>query len=641
MVQLYIDGKKAVLEKGTNIQLVFENTYFTKTAVMSYDIKLPMSAPENCAIYGTLNRHDIRQSQREKTATLSVAGKNFRGTVKITKVDEEILTVQFVVNLYQLPDNIANLYIDELNMGTFTQDSHKSFPVLNLDTDEVVGDWKYLVYSITNSLNNSFTKIGPTLPAVHPYFLYVLNSIFSHIGYTIGTNVLNIPFFQNMIIVRAVRDPNIKSHLPHWTLIEYIQEIEQFAGVKFVFRENNVVDIINFADFINDANNSKSLKIVDEFECEVGVSGGIGGRNVGYDIDSDNSHQWTKIDESIIANSPIIQRSDLKFNSLEELNEANIYELYNRHYIVHNFGETSSFPSEIFYELYNVNQFRSRVIDPDAEEKLLRIVPVAFCKYSVSVINKIEGNDYYDKDTPFEIPIMCSEGQRSSVITDTDSIFNEITNNDDSTEGEQPNENNDEIGVMRVAFVGKDPITYRPFALSHYESNGGTVEERIYFYDSIELPYTFPEDEGVMMDIGEIKTLLSQTPPDTVDGTLSGSNTGIPIDSPTTTPVEPNFSLELYPVKKLTFFKKDSLGSPVVNTTYHRYDDVETIGQKQFRFNDSVEYTKNFISGKMIDPSNSIFLINGKRFICKQITVEINDDGIVPLQEGVFYMLDD
>ncbi len=52
MIQLYIDGKPAVIKSGTSFKFYRENIYFTDAEDYTLDVTLPLQGcPENLAIF--------------------------------------------------------------------------------------------------------------------------------------------------------------------------------------------------------------------------------------------------------------------------------------------------------------------------------------------------------------------------------------------------------------------------------------------------------------------------------------------------------------------------------------------------------------------------------------------------------------
>ena len=63
-MKIIINGKDAVLKKGTSFEFVAENRSFTGSDSYTLSITFPLrGCPENIAIFGYINRTDIDKSR--------------------------------------------------------------------------------------------------------------------------------------------------------------------------------------------------------------------------------------------------------------------------------------------------------------------------------------------------------------------------------------------------------------------------------------------------------------------------------------------------------------------------------------------------------------------------------------------------
>ena len=64
MTNLYIDGRQAVLEAGTNIKITAENPLFTDAGTYTLEVTLPLDGcAENQRIFGAIHRPDVLKGE--------------------------------------------------------------------------------------------------------------------------------------------------------------------------------------------------------------------------------------------------------------------------------------------------------------------------------------------------------------------------------------------------------------------------------------------------------------------------------------------------------------------------------------------------------------------------------------------------
>ena len=151
MIQLFIDGKPAVIKDKTSFKLSLENNFFTKTSSYSFDVELPMDAPENRAIFGDINRRDVAKEYKElPTKLLADNITILSGTVTITQVTESSIKVQLLGESasYQYGNKMDKNYIDELPLGDWYQRTFgynaeltgSTYPIIDLLATDLEGD---------------------------------------------------------------------------------------------------------------------------------------------------------------------------------------------------------------------------------------------------------------------------------------------------------------------------------------------------------------------------------------------------------------------------------------------------------------------------------------------------------------------
>lgn len=355
MTTLYLNGKRAVVDEGQALKLVRENTYFTKSGTYTYNISLPI-CPENIAIFGMLSRKDINKSEVAYNARLVVKNRDVvNGTATVTNISEDEIKVQLLggnseLNFYNKNEN---RYIDELPLGTwydvagvtssdltmrsmaerirsqFNSDvssvgieaAYKNLcnKIWNENTKEAPVDWVALpcvnenfdvtcnnfgIKTYTDNNGNSkrcpaINNLDKVYLSAQPYLVQMIERIFDNLGYPVHENCLrDNEFFMHLVIVTANNRSAIARALPHWTVAQFIEEIENLFGVVFLINESTKKTLIKSrGDYFKD-NIVYIDNILDEYSVsmETDETTDIANANVGY---AEVTDVYDRIDDDI------------------------------------------------------------------------------------------------------------------------------------------------------------------------------------------------------------------------------------------------------------------------------------------------------------------------------------------------------
>ena len=355
MTTLYLNGKRAVIDEGQALKLVRENIYFTKSGTYTYNISLPVCT-ENIAIFGMLSRKDVNKSEVIFSAKLVVNNRDLlNGTATVTNISEDEIKVQLLggnseLNFYNKNES---RYIDELPLGTwydvagisssdltmrtmasriqsaFTSDvssagvdtAYKNLckKLWNENTKEAPIDWVALpcvnenfdvtcnnfgIKTYTDSNGNSkrcpaINNLDTVYLSAQPYLVQMIERIFENLGYPVQENCLrDNEFFMHLVIVTANNRSAIARSLPHWTVSQFIEEVENLFGVVFLINESTKKTLIKSrGDFFND-NIEYIDKILDEYSVsiETDETSDIANANVGY---AEVTDVYDRIDDDI------------------------------------------------------------------------------------------------------------------------------------------------------------------------------------------------------------------------------------------------------------------------------------------------------------------------------------------------------
>lgn len=130
-MKIIINGKDAVLKKGTSFEFVAENRSFTGSDSYTLSITFPLrGCPENIAIFGYINRTDIDKSKVVFDCEISDINFYSAGTITIVEVNEKEVKTQFLEGRSEqnFDDTFDEIYINELELGSYPMTSLPSNP---------------------------------------------------------------------------------------------------------------------------------------------------------------------------------------------------------------------------------------------------------------------------------------------------------------------------------------------------------------------------------------------------------------------------------------------------------------------------------------------------------------------------------
>ena len=310
MTNLYIDGRQAVLEAGTNIKITAENPLFTDAGTYTLEVSLPLDGcAENQRIFGAIHRPDVLKGElvaKRWNFVLVAPPLHIEGKARISTVDNESVKVQLLAGRSALNDAATDpqgrdLYVDELDgLGyVFEKAYAKAYPdsVLQLyshtrdlwlkgqitvqgrdgdenavvlpiysTADKVTANELSLVrwgrqgrYLDTHQQNGKEYELAPvgarvtpfptddsyveaggqtqfnsrTPFAPQPFLIFVVERVLKALGFTVAPedNAVRGTWQERLIIANCRPTVQIAKMLPHWTVKEFIREVQHFFGV--------------------------------------------------------------------------------------------------------------------------------------------------------------------------------------------------------------------------------------------------------------------------------------------------------------------------------------------------------------------------------------------------------------------------
>ena len=685
MIELFLDGKPAVLKDNVSIKLTRENVYFTKNGSYTYDVELPLQVKENRDIFGSINRIDTITEYHVFHAVLRVDNKVLLdGKAVINQVTENAVKVQLLggnseMNFYTKGEE---LYVDELDLGDWmhelsyqpvpqpaekgtavyravldwmecvdirflnkpdSQDPTKAqsafewwrdrwwaydhsqgydaydnrgvaFPVINTNSEwnsyceegllcnEIVmrmhgSDGNYGRYFPEYRLGweNQVERSDGTpqvCPSYMPMLCRTIRKVLDAVGYEIDIPGLQRLYtdntlFRRIFIVTANNRIDIAKALPHWTVNEFLTQVERFLGVVFEVDEiTKTCTLVSHQTWWTDTP-LPIEEIVDEYTSEVSKedTSDVSNGNIGYSMEDSEFHLS---DDILGAATP-----DNRFTSFAQMqtylqngastdDKNKLFNVLGHQFILASIKDSSGNVTEYYFK--EVNQFGALMRQPDKKDidVELKIVPATTTLQNVPFVHTSsytqDGKTYYVELKIDEVPmqILTIEGPsdvgEKLLVRAADSVKTDL---ESLIEGETTVDSASEIDKMFVAYV----------------------PER--------MTAIYNED---MSCVGEY-----------------------PVVQP----------CSAYEVKRSGYGNKHISAQNFL--TLQKLQDKETIGNTSFAdgtvIDTTVKYCIKFISNEVLKPTRA-FLIHGQRFACEKLEYNITAKGVSPLVTGYFYKLD-
>lgn len=431
---------------------------------------------------------------------------------------------------------------------------------------------------------------------VQPYLLPMIKRVFEALGYSIDLSSLeNNALFSKIFIASANESPYRNKALPHWTVKEFITQLENFFGATFdVNEESKRITIMRRSEYI-----SRGVveigEVLDEFTTSTDDNkNALSTSNVGYsEVDP-----FAKIEDWILNNAQRkyydnylqFELSVLTYWNFSGTNDPHYYDKY-KGYIME-VGECNGvcwvckntngglFTSRIIA----ANYLKDRIVKENNKEVdiELKIVPVKVVTDYVKVYEKDKNGkdvlhqtlkgDYYYMSAP-DHPVRTWDEERSysdeSIIIDVEAAIN----------GEGTFENGKD-DLMRIAINAG--------AFSHHSSWTTTIEGVDTFYHKYPKPVVFSHEWE-----------------NSINGTYDITKYGLNLTDACT---------------KISLATEVFASEPKVNT--------------------NKKYCIKFITHDILNPGFK-FIIRNQTYLCEKLEYQIKETGVEELVTGYFYRLEE
>lgn len=325
---ILINKKKAVLKKGTSFDFISENRFFTGADSYTLSITFPIKGcAQNIEIFGHIYRKDFDFNTEMLDCEIHDRHFHKYGCISIVSVSETEVKTQFLEgrSATNFHSSLDDMYINEMGMTTLHEIAHYGLDFYmrpyKQQKAEVAQGKEYLGWVMLPWVNNTSGNIQNRLYATStgyfltdaagggkeasivgfPFFLEVIYQVLINAGYECDLSEIENSQWCNLIVCQGfpvVWDmPNMNQILPHWTVSEFLEQVELFLNGTFEIDGNtNRMKFTFNVDTISQLKVVTITSVVDSHSVEIAKQDNVRDdyieqKNVAY---KDCNHQMWK-----------------------------------------------------------------------------------------------------------------------------------------------------------------------------------------------------------------------------------------------------------------------------------------------------------------------------------------------------------
>lgn len=588
-MKIIIDGKEAVLKKGTSFEFVAENRSFTGSDSYTLSIAFPLrGCPENIAIFGHLNRMDADIEKVVFDCEINDVNIIKHGVLAIVDANDVEIKAQFLEGRSEQNFDVSfdEIYINELDLGSYPisslpEDPSSQWLGIDFGQEAVALPW---VNNSSGNIQNEVVYYDGAYSyhedceglSFMPYLIPIVKRICTALGYSFDVSQMESrEDLRYLIICNAIpwawNMPQFAYALPHWSATEFFEKLEDFLGGEFNIDHKSKSIVFFFTDYvIANATPLRLDKVVNGFSSNVSTDDECNYKGSSEICYKGASHYMWKLYCCPwflrYSQSPTVY--DTLTALIEDTKKYARFRSTGRGDIVHN----------VFYSKDVDTYFIIRCI----RNEIVGENDLGYIYENICVLQPINafGNNHLNQnsDNVIEldfIPACIMETEDSKGAC----LFLEPTpiEVDSSDAGTRP----DDGESPRVSFQSI-PMQI----ILNGEKNG----EKNEFFDEIYLAFW----TGVNENVGKL----------------------------------PHPHIDFFTIREdwSVYYNDSSLRlSPKINA---------------FQINPKHKYQFSFLSDTLPNP-RAVFFIHGKKYLCEKITATFTENGMSQLLKGVFYRIVD
>ncbi len=336
MLQIFVNGVSLDLPADISFELVAENRLISQADAFSLSIDIPLKdSPANSSVFGLIWRKDADIYNLRFPALIVTPQLSMSGALAVVGVSEQMISLQFLEgrSAQNSEKSFNEIYVNELELGyTHLPSARRSVsfddatrrygePALGRPADAVALPWVIrdsgeMIHNAVALKNNAiawqpawFRNLSDRVahPPVQenlsymPYLLTLAIRIADAMGYEHDFSEWEADEHKRNILVcntlpASLRLRDFSWVLPHWSVNEFFENIETILEGEFDIDHNARRISFRFTDSILDAIPQVVIsEVVDEFEVEIDPDPDLDAanslllRNVGF---ADNSSRF-------------------------------------------------------------------------------------------------------------------------------------------------------------------------------------------------------------------------------------------------------------------------------------------------------------------------------------------------------------
>lgn len=341
MIELYLNGKRVFTDTSQEIKLTKENPFFTQSGSYTLDVILPMSILENRQFLSNIQLLQTSKKTRKMEASLIVDNNLLlRGSAVVNTISDRQVKIQLLGGNSDVNFIARNgdVYIDEIDYGkieiydgkgyTFAGErgglSYKSYTYISGKWDSYskpamgdVSDYVLMpVYDESKKEIKNETRLfldkGDSRPylythgnAIMPNMIMIIRKVIEHFGYRLTINDVNVMPWNRLVICNARKTFLIQEALPHWTVTDFLKEVQNFFNCTFIFNENDkTAELISNLRYFD--NGIQCFEPIDEYTSDVSDENeektlSLGSSNIKYDMSDSDTHLYDCLSDDVLS----------------------------------------------------------------------------------------------------------------------------------------------------------------------------------------------------------------------------------------------------------------------------------------------------------------------------------------------------
>lgn len=281
---IIIEGREAVMKRGSSFEFIAENRFFTGADSYTLSITFPLrGCQQNIDIFGRINRKDCDLERLLLDCEIHHKGFHRFGSIAVVDISETEVKTQFLEgkSARNFHSRLDELYINELdlmNLHIPVGDYYRNF----FDSYDEQKRTTYLGFVrfpwVNNSAGKSHSAFSWVMPPPdeeefeieyhladtigddgcvgQPFLMEVIREVLEASGYRFDISELEASDYRNLVVCNSLppswKKLKMEDALPHWTITEFLEELEKFLQGEFVFDEHAETITFRFHAMLTD-----------------------------------------------------------------------------------------------------------------------------------------------------------------------------------------------------------------------------------------------------------------------------------------------------------------------------------------------------------------------------------------------------